>query len=94
MARVAKDAALDTSVHRHESLEGGMADRTDHLMHVQHGHTRRAFLEAGALALVGLAAPPLALPATAQAPKRGGTLVIAADVSPAGARPAEVRGRA
>ena len=64
-----------------------MADRTDHLMHVQHGHTRRAFLEAGALALVGLAAPPLALPATAQAPKRGGTLVIAADVSPPGLDP-------
>ena len=70
-----------------KALEGGMADRTDHPIHFQQGPTRRAFLEAGALALLGLAAPPLALPAAAQTPKRGGTLVIAADVSPPGLDP-------
>ena len=42
-----------------------MGDRTDHPIHSQPGPTRRAFLEAGALALVGLAAPPLVLPAAA-----------------------------
>ena len=49
-------------------------------------HTRRTFLGAGALALLGLAAPTVR-PAAAQAPKRGGTLVVAADVSPPGLDP-------
>jgi peptide/nickel transport system substrate-binding protein len=70
-----------------KALEGGMADRTDHSIQLQPGHTRRAFLEASGLALLGLAAPPLALPAAAQTPKRGGTLVVAADVSPPGLDP-------
>src|SRR5688572_29347356 len=45
--------------------------------------TRRAFLGTGGLALLGLAAPPL----VAQTAKRGGTLVVAADVSPPGLDP-------
>ena len=53
----------------------------------QPGPTRRAFLGAGALTLLGLAAPPLIRPAAAQTPKRGGTLVVAADVSPPGLDP-------
>ena len=49
--------------------------------------TRRAFLEASGLALLGLAVPPLVGSAAAQTPKRGGTLVVAADVSPPGLDP-------
>src|SRR5262245_39352111 len=87
MARRHGDAYSTRQFTGTKTLEGGMADRTDHPTHFQQGHTRRAFLEAGALALGGLAAPPLALPAAAQTPKRGGTLVIAADVSPPGLDP-------
>jgi len=64
-----------------------MTDRTEHPIHSQPGPTRRAFLGAGALALLGLAAPPLVGPAAAQTPKRGGTLIVAADVSPPGLDP-------
>jgi peptide/nickel transport system substrate-binding protein len=70
-----------------ERPEGGMTDRTqDPINPIQLplDHTRRAFLGAGALTLLGLAAPR---PAAAQAPKRGGTLVVAADVSPPGLDP-------
>jgi len=49
--------------------------------------TRRAFLGAGALALAGLASGPLVGVASSQTPKRGGTLVVAADVSPPGLDP-------
>jgi peptide/nickel transport system substrate-binding protein len=48
---------------------------------------RRAFLWTGGLTLLGLAAPPLVRPVIAQSPKRGGTLVVAADVSPPGLDP-------
>ena len=58
-----------------------MTDRTEDS--IQLDHTRRTFLGAGALALLGLAAPTVR-PAAAQTPKRGGTLVVAADVSPPG----------
>jgi len=61
--------------------------RGEHSNDPHPGPTRRAFLEASALALLGLAAPPLVGPAAAQAPKRGGTLVVAADVSPPGLDP-------
>jgi peptide/nickel transport system substrate-binding protein len=64
-----------------------MTDPSEHPIHSWPHPTRRAFLEAGALALLGLAAPPLAGPAGAQAAKRGGTLVVAADVSPPGLDP-------
>ena len=64
-----------------------MTDRTEHPIHFQPGPTRRAFLGAGALTLLGLAAPPLVRPAAAQTPKRGGTLIVAADVSPPGLDP-------
>jgi ABC-type transport system substrate-binding protein len=64
-----------------------MTDRTEHPTHSHLDPTRRAFLGAGALALLGLAAPPLVGPARAQSPKRGGTLVVAADVSPPGLDP-------
>jgi peptide/nickel transport system substrate-binding protein len=67
--------------------EGGMTDRSEHPIDSAAHPTRRAFLEAGALALLGLAAPPLTGPAAAQNPKRGGTLVVAADVSPPGLDP-------
>ena len=45
-----------------------MTDRTEHPSDPRTGPTRRAFLEAGALALLGLAAPPLVGPAAAQTP--------------------------
>jgi peptide/nickel transport system substrate-binding protein len=45
---------------------------------------RRAFLGTGSLIALGLSAEPLIGSAAAQAPKRGGTLVVAADVSPPG----------
>ena len=64
-----------------------MTDRTEHPRHSQPDPTRRAFLGAGALTLLGLAAPPLVGLAAAQTPKRGGTLVVAADVSPPGLDP-------
>ena len=63
-----------------------MTDRTDDSIQLQPGPTRRAFLGAGALTLLGLAAPTVR-PAAAQTPKRGGTLVVAADVSPPGLDP-------
>ena len=46
--------------------------------------TRRAFLGTTVLSGLALAAPPLV---AAQSPKRGGTLVVAADVSPPGLDP-------
>ena len=64
-----------------------MTDRSEHQIHSHPGPTRRAFLGAGAITLLGLAAPPLLRPAAAQTPKRGGTLVVAADVSPPGLDP-------
>ncbi len=64
-----------------------MTDRTEHPTRSHLDPTRRALLGAGALTLLGLAAPPLLRPAAAQTPKRGGTLVVAADVSPPGLDP-------
>ena len=66
-----------------------MTEHTEHPIHSQAGPTRRAFLGGGALALLGLAAPPLVGLAAAQTPKRGGTLIVAADVSPPGLDPAK-----
>ena len=60
-----------------------MTDRIEDSIQLQLDPTRRAFLGAGALTLLGLAAPTVR-PAVAQTPKRGGTLVVAADVSPPG----------
>jgi peptide/nickel transport system substrate-binding protein len=53
----------------------------------ERGHSRRAFLGASALTLLGLTAGPLVGSAASQTPKRGGTLVVAADVSPPGLDP-------
>ena len=64
-----------------------MTDLSEHPIDSPAHPTRRAFLGAGALAVLGLAAPPLAGPAAAQNPKRGGTLVLAADGSPPGLGP-------
>ena len=64
-----------------------MTDRGEHPDHTRPGPSRRAFIEAGALTLLGLAAPPLLGSVGAQTPKRGGTLVVAADVSPPGLDP-------
>ena len=64
-----------------------MTDRTEDSIQLPLDPTRRAFLGAGALTLLGLAAPPAIRPAAAQTPKRGGTLVVAADVSPPGLDP-------
>jgi peptide/nickel transport system substrate-binding protein len=63
-----------------------MTDRIEDSIQFQPGPTRRAFLGAGAITLLGLAAPAVR-PAAAQTPKRGGTLVVAADVSPPGLDP-------
>src|ERR1041385_4033862 len=63
-----------------------MTDRIEDSTRLQPGPTRRAFLGAGALTLLGLAVPTVP-PARAQTPKRGGTLVVAADVSPPGLDP-------
>src|SRR6185503_11048378 len=63
-----------------------MTDRIEDSTRLQPGPTRRAFLGAGALTLLGLSAPTVP-PARAQTPKRGGTLVVAADVSPPGRDP-------
>jgi peptide/nickel transport system substrate-binding protein len=53
-----------------------------------HAFARRTFLGAGGLTLLTLAGPgPLRRPAAGQTPKRGGTLVVAADVSPPGLDP-------
>ena len=66
-----------------------MTDHGDHSISSPAGPSRRAFLGAGVLALLGLAAPPLVGPAAGQTPKRGGTLIVAADVSPPGLDPAK-----
>jgi peptide/nickel transport system substrate-binding protein len=64
-----------------------MTYRSEHPTDSPANPTRRAFLETGALAMLVLAGPPLAGSAAAQNPKRGGTLVVAADVSPPGLDP-------
>jgi peptide/nickel transport system substrate-binding protein len=64
-----------------------MSDGAAQARHLDDGVSRRRFLGAGGAALLGLAAPPLAAGAAAQAPRRGGTLVVAADVSPPGLDP-------
>ncbi len=70
-----------------------MADRTDHPIHSRPGQTRRTFLEAGALTLLGLAASPLARPAAAQTPEARRHARRRRRRQSARARPAEVRGR-
>jgi hypothetical protein len=67
-----------------------MTDRTEDLIQLQPGPTRRAFIGVGALTLLGLAAPTVRR-AAAQTPKRGGTLVVAADVSPPASTPRSPR---
>ena len=63
-----------------------MTDRSEDSIQLPLDPTRRAFLGAGALTLLGLAAPTVR-PAAAQTPKRRGTLVVAAHGSPPGLAP-------